>query len=538
MPDPSDLEQVFSSGCGHSQPRGAAVVEPLSVENQHPQRRSSGRGPLVGSLIGYLAGRQSASLLVSIFLHIGAVFLLSLLVFVRPIEAPQSWLDGAFEGEVVDTLDLDVNELQTAGGEIYLTSPTATTLAPAANSSSQSLVDPLELDLQVTPQATATTGAREALGELLASRGGGMSGRNAQNRRSLALAGGGTAASESAVERGLAWLAAHQFEDGGWRFDLESCPQCQGACRDSGVLQSTTGSTGLALLSFLGAGYTQHEGPYQEVIANGLYYLSDKMLITSDGGDLRDRSVISTRDNGIQLIHKNGSMYSHAIATLALCEAYAMSRDSNLAKPAQRAVDFIVYAQHEKGGWRYEPKQPGDLSVTGWQITALKSALLAKLDVPREVWYRASDYLDSVQEERGATYGYQRPSTTQKSMSAVGLLSRMMLGWPHDHRPLRKGMVQLAKESPEKKDMYFNYYATQALHHHGGSGWKRWNLRMRDYLVDSQATEGHETGSWYFDEKWSERGGRLYTTTLAILTLEVYYRYMPMYQEAFVEDAP
>ena len=86
--------------------------------------------------------------------------------------------------------------------------------------------------------------------------------------------------------------------------------------------------------------------------------------------------------------------------------------------------------------------------------------------------------------------------------------------------------------------MYFNYYASQALFHTGGSGWERWNPRMREYLISLQATEGHEAGSWYIDENWSDRGGRLYTTALAILTLEVYYRYMPMYREAFVDDAP
>ena len=86
--------------------------------------------------------------------------------------------------------------------------------------------------------------------------------------------------------------------------------------------------------------------------------------------------------------------------------------------------------------------------------------------------------------------------------------------------------------------MYFNYYATQVLHHLGGSGWQRWNLRMRDYLVDTQEQTGHERGSWYFKEAWSDRGGRLYTTTLSILTLEVYYRYLPMYGERFVEEGP
>jgi len=114
----------------------------------------------------------------------------------------------------------------------------------------------------------------------------------------------------------------------------------------------------------------------------------------------------------------------------------------------------------------------------------------------------------------------------------------MMLGWPRDHSPMLKGMARIAEQAPHQHDMYFNYYASQALHHLGGPGWKRWNPRMREYLVKSQATTGHETGSWYFEEVWSKRGGRIYTTTLAILTLEVYYRYMPMYQDAFLSNAP
>ena len=123
-------------------------------------------------------------------------------------------------------------------------------------------------------------------------------------------------------------------------------------------------------------------------------------------------------------------------------------------------------------------------------------------------------------------------------MSVVGLFSRMLLGWPRDHTPLRKGMARIADQAPHQNNMYFNYYASQALHHMGGSGWQRWNTRMREHLVKSQATSGHERGSWYFQEAWSNNGGRLYTTALSILTLEVYYRYMPMYQEVFVSDAP
>jgi hypothetical protein len=86
--------------------------------------------------------------------------------------------------------------------------------------------------------------------------------------------------------------------------------------------------------------------------------------------------------------------------------------------------------------------------------------------------------------------------------------------------------------------MYFNYYASQVLHHIGGPNWEKWNPRMREYLIRTQATDGHEMGSWYFAESHSTPGGRLYTTAMATMTLEVYYRYMPMYKEEFVKDAP
>ncbi len=487
----------------------------------------------------WLEEGYSLSWLASAFFHACIVILLSVFMFAESGDLPIRWLDGAFDQEFSEIVDLQESSLSAEGGEFSLSQHPPTALPQSGSSLIAGVTNPLRPQIPTAIQTpNGSFSPEETLGNLLAAKGGGLDGRGQDNRRRLAMGGGGNAASESAVELGLAWLAAHQWGDGGWRFDLGKCPQCAGECRDSGIIDSTTAPTGLALLCFLGAGYTQHEGPYQDVVANGLYYLSNKMVLTTFGGDLRDNTLLDELGKGIPSFRKSGDMYSHGIATLALCEAYAMTHDKNLAEPAQQAVDFIVHAQHEKGGWRYEPGEPGDTTVSGWQVTALKSALLADLEVPRDVWYRASEFFDSVQELRGATYGYQKPSTKRRSTSVVGLFCRMMLGWPREHPPLLKGMARIAEETPQKNHMYFNYYASQALHHVGGSGWKRWNPRMRDYLVTSQAQSGHERGSWYFDEAYSDRGGRLYTTTLSILTLEVYYRYMPMYQEAFVDEAP
>ncbi|MEM8945922.1 MAG: prenyltransferase/squalene oxidase repeat-containing protein [Planctomycetota bacterium] len=478
------------------------------------------------------------SLLASAAIHAIVLLLLSLWLFTLPSTETDLGLTAAM-GDAEEVFELDTNELSSAGGDLSADQEVAIDLPLSDNVANSTIVEPSELLLPTTTApASQSASLTDAMSQPLASRGGGLDGRKASNRRSLALSGGGTAESEAAVERGLAWLAAHQFDDGGWRFDLETCPQCAGACRNWGFRSSTTDATGLALLCFLGAGYTHEAGPYQESVAKGLYYLQQKMLITSMGGDLRDRSVMSELQGNVLLVQKNGDMYSHAIATLALCEAHAMTRDKTLEDVAQKATDFIVNAQHQAGGWRYEPGEPGDLSVTGWQITALKSALHGKLVIPREVWYRAMAFLDSVQDSRGAEYRYKGSEKPQRVMTVVGLFSRMLLGWPRDHRPLRKGVALVASQSPQQNHMYFNYYASQVLRHHGGPGWERWNPRMRDYLVELQDTQGHETGSWYIEEDWSNPGGRLYTTALAILTLEVYYRYMPMYQEDFIGNAP
>jgi hypothetical protein len=103
---------------------------------------------------------------------------------------------------------------------------------------------------------------------------------------------------------------------------------------------------------------------------------------------------------------------------------------------------------------------------------------------------------------------------------------------------LQRGVAKLGGQSPQHNNMYYNFYASQVLHHMGGPNWSKWNPKMRDYLVKSQSTAGHETGSWYFDEDHANIGGRLYTTAMGALTLEVYYRHMPLYQEAFVDGSP
>ena len=328
---------------------------------------------------------------------------------------------------------------------------------------------------------------------------------------------GGTTESEAAVERALRWLVVHQRQDGSWSFN-HLTDACQHYCTHPGSEGSTTAATGLALLPFLGAGYTHKEGEFQVVVQRGLDYLKSRGIRISYGNDLRD-----------------GSMYGQALATIALCEAYGMTRDADLQQAAQGGLDYIVYAQdNNSGGWRYNPGEPGDTTVTGWMLMALKSGQMARLNVQSPAIFAAERFLNSVQNQDGSQYGYQsrkpRPATT-----AVGLLCRMYTGWRRDNPGLVKGIAQLNAWGPSHDSLYYDYYATQVLFHWAGPEWDAWNRKMREHLVSAQERVGHQSGSWYFESQQSAAGGRLYNTAMAAMILEVYYRFMPLYGEEAVE---
>ena len=357
----------------------------------------------------------------------------------------------------------------------------------------------------VPESATSVVAAQPVLG--------GLNGKDRRARRTRALDDGATHGSEDAVEQALLWLSRHQRKDGSWRFDHHD-GACDGSCRNPGNHASTTASTAFPLLCFYGAGYSHTEGQYAETINRGLYYLGGRLLLTQEGGDLQE-----------------GTMYAQGIATIALCEAAAMTDDPTLRGYGERAIQFILYAQDKKGGgWRYHPGEPGDTTVTGWQLMALKSAQMSGIAVPSPAFDGANHFLDSVQSRNGALYGYQNQQP-RNSTTAVGLLGRMYLGWKQDNAALREGVLYLDKQGPSKNDLYYNYYATQVMRHYGGEPWKRWNTKMREYLIATQARNGHETGSWYFPEQHNDQGGRLLNTCLATMTLEVYYRYQPLYKQ-------
>ena len=340
--------------------------------------------------------------------------------------------------------------------------------------------------------------------------GNGLSGRGEAARKALVASGGGSAESEQAVALALAWLAQHQNPDGSWSWDHTKGP-CQGRCTQPGnITKGNISATGLALMPFLGAGQTHKAGKYQRTVYAALDYLVTHQKAEAGGGSFGDEGVQS-----------HGVMYGHGICSIAICEAYAMTNDRNLMAPAQAAINFIVSAQDKVGGgWRYHPGQPGDTSVVGWQLMALKSAHMAYLNVPEGTVQGISNFLNTVQTEGGYGYGYTAPGKLP-GCSAIGLLCRMYLGWKKENPALQQGIEYLGQMGPSHVvengvNVYYNYYATQVMHHHGGEAWDRWNNVMRDFYVNSQSQNAHETGSWFFKggDHGAERGGRHYMTCM------------------------
>ena len=341
-------------------------------------------------------------------------------------------------------------------------------------------------------------------------------GRSEAGRRAAVKKFGGSADSERAVNAGLTWLQKIQKQDGSWSFEEV------GGAGQGGTLQATPmGATSLALLTFLGGGHTHEiKGEYQETVARGLNWLLSKAETTSSGLDLRGTA------------QGNSGLYVQGIATICLCEAAALTpKDRTLKRAATSAIRFVERSQDRLGGgWRYTPNQPGDTSVTGWQIMALQSAKANRISVAADTMQDARAFLRSVSVENGARYAYMPRGGPTETMTAVGLLCQMYMGWRRDRPELQAGVQHLANVGPSRENMYYNYYATQVLHHWGGELWEQWNLKMREQLVTTQVRNGPGAGSWDVTDPHGNGGGRIYQTALSVLTLEVYYRHLPMYR--------
>jgi hypothetical protein len=391
--------------------------------------------------------------------------------------------------------------------------------------------------------------------------GGGSAGmfgsRSGGGRKRAVGRGGGSKGSESAVDAALRWFKKHQSPNGMWDAEkyFQNCaedPKCEPGSLDGKAAEEVNVAlTGYALLCYLGAGY-DHKTPnkYKPVVKKGIDYL---LSVQAPDGLMGKRN------------------YEHPVAVMALAEAYAMTSDPELRKPAQNGVDMIIKRQNQDDvggyglGWNYvNPGTRNDASVTGWNVMALKSAYAGGLSVGNSIegakkwlemawkanndgkegrpdWQKLDIYTDqslfSYMWHTGAK-AYARDSFGHQHMAPVGLVCAVFLG----HRAGDAMLETLAnfvmsKQTPKSYpcNTYYMYYNTLGIFQVGGDKWKTWNSVVRDMLVNAQ-----RKGDGCFDGSWDWQGtgfhghniGRVLSTAYNTLCLEVYYRYAQVQRAA------
>lgn len=349
--------------------------------------------------------------------------------------------------------------------------------------------------------------------------------RTVENRLQLAIPFGATEESEEAVQTALSWLASVQSSDGRWDasdFGAGRETKTLGHDRHGAGETADTGITGLALLAFLGAGQTHVQGDCRETVQRGLEFL------------LQNQASDGNLGGPARLFEK---MYCHGIASLALGEAFALTGDPRLQPAIRKAVAYSVASQNStSGGWRYQPGDSGDMSQFGWQVMALRSAELGGLAIDSRTRSLLLKFLESATSGKHGGLASYRPRERQRptrTMTAEAMACRFFLDRPPTSATANEATDFILQELPGhgQPNMYYWYYATLALYQDQGPGWQTWNEALQKHLIPLQHREGRLAGSWDTDDVWGGYGGRVYTTAMGALCLEVYYRYLPLYDQ-------
>jgi hypothetical protein len=360
--------------------------------------------------------------------------------------------------------------------------------------------------------------------------------RSTEERKLATRQFGGTSKSEEAVERALKWLAAAQHPDGYWEaseYGAGMGPESTAAhMRPNTGGDADTGVTALAVLAFLGAGHTPEHGEHAATVRRAMVWLIQQQA--KDGYLGGNADFVA-------------GMYCHGMATFALAEALAMMADTSdtawLRQPLVPAVEYIITNQTPDGSWRYVNRQNtyGDMSMFGWQLMALKSAEMGGIPVPRATVQQMVKFLNEMSRgQNGGLSAYRSTDAVSPTMTAEALFCKQMLGLRRSHASSDEAMRYLMQHLPSRTSMnyYYWYYGTLATFQYGGEPWKRWNEEVRDLLVSEQLPRGRFAGSWEPRGEWGPYGGRVYTTAIAALCLEVYYRYLPLYKTGGRYDVP
>lgn len=342
------------------------------------------------------------------------------------------------------------------------------------------------------------------------------------NRTAVAKTRGGTEASEKAVNDALKWLAENQAGDGRWDSDQHGGgteTRALGHNRDRAGIEADTGVTALALLAFMAAGNTHYHGEYRENVQHGLEFLIRQQ---KNDGLLAGEAKLFAR------------MYCHSMALLALSEALAVTGDERIKGAVQRGVEYTVRSQNSSdGGWRYQPGDAGDMSQFGWKVLALHSASLGGIQAPERTNDRLLTFLDRCTRGSAKGLGSYRPQEKiSNTMTAEALVCRYFLEENVATETIDEAAQQISLELPNSRNinLYYWYYGTMAMYHTGGEPWREWNEALQEVLLSRQVQFGMQKGSWAPEGLWGGYGGRVYSTALAALCLEVYYRHLPIYE--------
>jgi len=298
-----------------------------------------------------------------------------------------------------------------------------------------------------------------------------------------------TPAIERAVTRGLDFLAKTQNPDGSW----------------SGNHGKGSGVVGLALLSFLAHGEVPDEGRYGKVMRRAVEY------------------IVKTQDSNGLLSGQGGSpMYNHGFATLALAEVYGLIDYPELGPALKKAVGLIVSSQNGLGGWRYSVgSQDADTTVSGAQMMALRAAASAGIEVPYTTIQRGVGFYKSCYCPGGG-FGYTGPNGPNDIRAGIGLLVLSLSGAYRAPQTKQTAdwLYEAVGASHQGHFYYKCYYCSQAMFQAGGKYWRRWNNTMTPLLLSMQASNG----------AWSGQNGPTLSTAFALLSIEINYNFLPIYQ--------
>ncbi|MBL4884693.1 MAG: terpene cyclase/mutase family protein [Planctomycetaceae bacterium] len=312
---------------------------------------------------------------------------------------------------------------------------------------------------------------------------------------------------DRSISQALIYLSGKQNPDGSWTIDS---------------IGPSTAATSLAVMAFLAAGHTPGQGPYGNQIERGIRWVLDHQ-----------------EPNGM-LIHKtsHGPMYSHGVSALMLAEVVGMVgiKDADRARRAlENAIRLILEAQaipkneRHRGGWRYRPSdRDSDLSVTGWQLLALRASKDIGCDVPAESIDLAVEYVKKCATKDLKGFGYQPDSGPTPTRTGTGILCLEICGI-HECRESIGGADVLLEDPLEFKDSHFYYgvyYCSVGMFKLGGKYWEQ----TRDHLFPILLEKQEADGSWPSEHASEKRQGRNYTTSMAVLALAIEYRYLPIYQ--------